>query len=89
MLQIQADILSGLLHLDHSGRITEISELPIHQPGLLLGAAEGDLLGSHISEVFPSTADRSLSDLYLPDMGRGGLMASTKKGGLKGDKGEK
>jgi hypothetical protein len=86
---IQADLLTGLLHLDQSGRVAELSDLPLHQPGLLLGASDSDLLGSHISEILPSTTDRAISDFYLPDLGRGGFsLASTKKGGMKADKGE-
>ncbi|GAX73347.1 hypothetical protein CEUSTIGMA_g800.t1 [Chlamydomonas eustigma] len=78
----RADIMSGMLYLDKAGRVTRTSELPIYQPGLLLGTSDEHMVGLHIGDLLPGMKDKTLDHLFLPDLGRGARTAA-KRGGLK------
>ncbi|GAX73356.1 hypothetical protein CEUSTIGMA_g809.t1 [Chlamydomonas eustigma] len=78
----RSDLVAGILHLDRSGCVTQISELPMHQPGLVLGRSDESLHGLHIGSLIPAMESKPVNNLFLKDFGVG-PKAAVKRGGLK------
>ncbi|GAX73357.1 hypothetical protein CEUSTIGMA_g810.t1 [Chlamydomonas eustigma] len=79
----RADSMTGLIYIDKAGRITRTSDLPLFQPGLLLGVSDEKLVGTHIGDVMPAMVGRPVSHLFLSNLGQGPKSSVMKKGGLK------
>ncbi|GAX78754.1 hypothetical protein CEUSTIGMA_g6191.t1 [Chlamydomonas eustigma] len=81
----RADMLTGVLNVDMEGRVSRYSSLPLCQPGLLLGAADEELVGLDITRLLPAMEGKPIADLFLPDLGitAGGAATVVKKGALK------
>ena len=67
----QSDLLSGVLELDPEGRVVDTTDMPLYQPGLMLGLASERLVGLHVSDIIPAMAGRRVADLFLPQLGAG------------------
>ncbi|KAJ9531692.1 hypothetical protein QJQ45_021837 [Haematococcus lacustris] len=64
----RADMLSGVMELDSSGKIINVSEHKLYSPGLLWGVPSDTLVRKHISKLLP-LADRPVVDLFEPGLG--------------------
>jgi hypothetical protein len=74
LLLYRADLATGVVELDSTGTITHSTALPLYPPGLLFGAPEASLLGSHISSLLPQvTPGTPVTQLFEP--GFGGTLA--------------
>ncbi|GAX73365.1 hypothetical protein CEUSTIGMA_g818.t1 [Chlamydomonas eustigma] len=79
----KADLMTGLLYIDQSGRITRTSykDLPLYQAGYMLGVQDSGLEGLRFGDVMPE-AGRAIENLFLKNFGQG-IQHTSRKGGLK------
>ncbi|GAX73363.1 hypothetical protein CEUSTIGMA_g816.t1 [Chlamydomonas eustigma] len=80
----KADLLTGLLLMERTGRVVHPAEqFPFSDPGLVLGVKQEDLYGASVCDIFPNLVGKSASKLFLPAFGDLPQETATKKGGLK------
>ncbi len=55
----------------------------------MLGTSDDSLIGMHIGDLVTGVAGAPISNLFLPDLGRGPKAMAKMKGGLKQGTGER
>lgn len=64
----RADLITGVLELDSSGKVVNTSEHQLNPPGLVFGTSNEQLMRKHISKLLP-LGNRPVADLFEVGMG--------------------